>query len=213
MLTFLRKNIGSIERAHSGFVRGLAVNKQGQILSCGDDKNIHLFDVTQSSWDLPLYDDPTYDQYIMDGDSLVVDAPVRSFGSSIIRDERPALSWIGNEPFTSLSHHSSNSQFATSASDGIYIWDYNRSEPLNHLIFGNNPDTYLTVAYNPIEKDILAATASDRSIVLFDLRANTAIRKTVLSVCIKPVYFIQCLISIISVDEYKCPFLEPNGSF
>lgn len=153
-------------------------------MSCGDDKYIHLFDVTQASWDLPLYDDPSYEQQIFDKNALVINAPTKSYSNSIIREDKPSISWIGNEPFTSLSHHPKKFQFATSSSDGVYIWDYNRSDPLNHLTFGNNPDTYMTVSYNLIEKDIIAATASDRSIVLFDLRANVAIRKLVLAVCV-----------------------------
>lgn len=105
------------------------------------------------------------------------------------------LTWVGEEPFTSLSHHYKENRFATSGSDGIYVWDYHRSEPLSHLVFNNSPDTYIKVSYNPIERDILAASASDRSIVLFDLRTNTPIRKTVLSVCINYFLFFEVIIS------------------
>jgi WD repeat and SOF domain-containing protein 1 len=43
-------------------------------------------------------------------------------------------------------------------------------------------DTVMTVKFNPVETDIFASTATDRSIALYDLRGSTPIRKIVLEV-------------------------------
>lgn len=122
--------------------------------------------------------------------------------SSVLKNGgKPIQTWLNKTPYTALSHKwspgsapnvgnvnsgsTSNSStlvsgttFATSALDGVYIWDYERSEPVSNLIWSDTmPDSFLTCSFNPVEYDILAATAADRSMAFFDLRAKGAVRK------------------------------------
>lgn len=72
-------------------------------------------------------------------------------------------------------------QFATGVSETIQVWDEVRSKPLSTLSLGNSTDSIHCIEYNPIETNIIASSASDRSISLYDIRSNTPIRKLVLS--------------------------------
>ena len=62
----------------------------------------------------------------------------------------------------------------------IDIWDHSRSEPVNSFAWG--ADTVTAVRFNPLEPDIFASCASDRSLALYDLRHSTPIRKLVMQV-------------------------------
>lgn len=122
--------------------------------------------------------------------------------SSVLKNGgKPIQTWLNKTPYTALSHKwspgsapnvsnansgvSTNSStlvsgttFATSALDGVYIWDYERSEPVSNLTWSDTmPDSFLTCAFNPVEYDVLASTAADRSMAFFDLRAKGAVRK------------------------------------
>ena len=46
-----RRNLGSVPRAHKGFIRGVTINTEGQILTCGDDKVVKLWDVPNPNWE------------------------------------------------------------------------------------------------------------------------------------------------------------------
>lgn len=234
--------VHQIEHAHRGFVRGLAVNGKGQILSAGDDCVIKLWDVNSPTWipQLDRYDSDAEDEEdealdIMrdvdeDDDSeekgfsasssksksrkstpkksaerrvhdMDVDeetgvharrhgAPVYSTTQVLRNDGKPIETWLCKTPFSALSHkwsRSANNEtsslltgttFATSGTDAVRVWDYQRSEPTSTLVWNDtSPDSFLTCSFNPVEHDLLAATASDRSMAFFDLRAKTAVRK------------------------------------
>lgn len=49
------------------------------------------------------------------------------------------------------------------------------------LAWPNSVDTINKVSFNQVETSLLASCASDRSIVLYDLRTNTPLAKTVLN--------------------------------
>jgi WD repeat and SOF domain-containing protein 1 len=231
-----------IEHAHRGFVRGIAINGKGQILSAGDDCVIKLWDVNSPTWipQLDRYDSDDDDEVdealdIMrdveeDGDSdepksrsvslssrkqkeakkRLENRPVHDMdvdeetgvharrhgaaayqSAGVLRnDGKPIQTWLNKTPFSAISHKWSRSAgnenaelltgttFATSATDGVYVWDYHRSEPTSKLVWSDmSPDSFLTCVFNPVEHDLLASTASDRSMAFFDLRAKTPVRK------------------------------------
>lgn len=66
--------------------------------------------------------------------------------------------------FCSISH-----QFAT-CGDTCQLWEHGRNEPIRTFTW--NVDSLHHVAFNPIDKHILTACASDRSIILYDTRAT-----------------------------------------
>lgn len=80
-------------------------------------------------------------------------------------------------PLSSITAHYREPRFAT-ASAGVEIWDETRTSPLQTLSL--SVDSLHCVRYNPVEVNILASAGADRSITLYDIRANVAIRRLVL---------------------------------
>ena len=137
--------------AHSGFVRGLCVSPSGDsLLSVGDDQIV-------KRWSL-------------------ADAQVR-YSQSDSSALEPTHTILGKTPFTSISHHIRLPLFATSSSQ-VDIWDEERSEPVRSFAWGS--DTVANVRFNPVETNLCASSASDRSIALYDIRGATPLRKVVL---------------------------------
>ncbi|KAL9082903.1 MAG: hypothetical protein Q9159_006104 [Coniocarpon cinnabarinum] len=95
----------------------------------------------------------------------------------------PLSQYHGKTPFTGLSHHRDEPAFAASTATGIHIYDLNRpgATPTQTLQWPTSVDTLTTVSFNPVETSILASAATDRSIVLYDLRTNSPLTKTTLS--------------------------------
>jgi WD repeat and SOF domain-containing protein 1 len=115
---------------------------------------------------------------------------------------KPVNVWSGKHGFLYIDHHWKHHQFATS-SVGIQVWDYTRSEPIHSYEWG--ADSVTTVRFNPAEvccyhtplmcavnasvidlflflqPSLLASTGADRSICLYDVRTDSALRKVVLS--------------------------------
>jgi DDB1- and CUL4-associated factor 13 len=192
-----RTNVGSVERAHRGFIRGLAINADGSILTCGDDKTIKLWTVSSPTWDVtPFADGNPSSSTSSPSVSLIsqFQAPVGALSRSDsvfaggVTQSKPAQTWLGKSVFTSLSHqnpHTNACYFATtSAAACVDVWSYDRSEPVSSMKWsaGGGEESLTSCSFNPIERDIVAATSqSDRSILFYDLRSSQPIRKLVLA--------------------------------
>lgn len=93
----------------------------------------------------------------------------------------PLATWLGDNAFTSLSHHRSKNSFAV-ASGVVSIYDLERhNSPPEVLKWPNSTETITCVSFNQIETSILASAATDRSIVLYDLRTSMPLAKTILN--------------------------------
>ena len=93
----------------------------------------------------------------------------------------PSATWLGNNAFTGISHHRNNNSFAASSSV-ISIYDLERhTAPPEVLKWPSSADTITTVAFNQTETSILASAATDRSVVLYDLRTSMPLAKTILN--------------------------------
>ncbi|KFY85623.1 hypothetical protein V500_08277 [Pseudogymnoascus sp. VKM F-4518 (FW-2643)] len=93
----------------------------------------------------------------------------------------PLATWLGTNAFTGISHHRSKNAFAAS-SGVISIYDLERfTAPPEVLKWPTSTDTITTVQFNQVETSILASCATDRSIVLYDLRTSMPLAKTVLN--------------------------------
>jgi DDB1- and CUL4-associated factor 13 len=90
---------------------------------------------------------------------------------------KPINSFLSPHSLTSIDHHWADKQFATSG-EAITIWDTNRPDPIHSYKWG--ADSVLSVKFNPAEASLLASTASDRSVCLYDLRVSVPMRKFVL---------------------------------
>lgn len=96
--------------------------------------------------------------------------------------ERTAVNtWRSTSMLTSIDHHWGRPMFVTTGAT-VDIWDHFRSQPVNSFEWGC--DMVYTARFNPAEPALLAATAMDNSISLYDLRANNSnankIRKVIL---------------------------------
>lgn len=102
----------------------------------------------------------------------------------------PAATYLGQNSFTGIAHHRSLPNFAASSSV-ISIYDLSRSSaiPLQTLHWPTSTDTINTLAWNPTETSILASCATDRSIILYDLRTSSPLSKVVLGLASNAISF------------------------
>lgn len=93
----------------------------------------------------------------------------------------PTATWLGSNAFTSLSHHRSKNSFAA-ASGVVSIYDVERPTAAPEILkWPTATDTITNVSFNQIETSVLASCATDRSVVLYDLRTSSELAKTVLT--------------------------------
>lgn len=114
--------------------------------------------------------------------SCASDKTVKLFDPYNSAQEAPPLAtWLGQGAFTSITHHRDRPSFAA-ASSVISIYDLSRpsSTPAQTLHWPTATDTIRSVAFNQTETSILASTATDRSVIMYDLRTNSPLAKVVL---------------------------------
>jgi WD repeat and SOF domain-containing protein 1 len=93
----------------------------------------------------------------------------------------PKATWHGGA-FTSVSHHRNLQTFAA-ASDKVSIYDISRASgaPVQTLQWPSAIDTINALQWNQVETSIIASAATDRAIILYDLRTNSPLHRTVLN--------------------------------
>ncbi|RDA88474.1 hypothetical protein CP532_6653 [Ophiocordyceps camponoti-leonardi (nom. inval.)] len=97
-------------------------------------------------------------------------------------DSQPLSSWLGEGPFSSLSHHRSRDAFAAAQSASISVYDLGRhSAAPETLRWPTAVDSITDVSFSPVETSVLASCGADRSVVIYDLRTSTPVFKTVLN--------------------------------
>lgn len=94
----------------------------------------------------------------------------------------PLATYMGQGAFTDITHHRTEAAIAVSSSV-ISIYDLNRpsSVPTQTLRWPTSTDTLTSVSFNQSETSILASTALDRAIVLYDLRTSSPLHKVILT--------------------------------
>ncbi|KAI8009245.1 DDB1- and CUL4-associated factor 13 [Camellia lanceoleosa] len=137
---------------HQGAVRGLTASTDGCVLvSCGTDCTVRL-------WNVPL-------------------ANVMHSDDSSDNSAKPLAVYVWKNAFWAVDHQWEGNIFATAGAQ-VDIWDHNRSQPVNSFEWGK--DTVISVRFNPGEPNILATSASDRSIAIYDLRMSSPARKLIM---------------------------------
>lgn len=94
----------------------------------------------------------------------------------------PLSTYLGQNAFTAISKHRTEPAIAASSSV-ISIYDLNRpsSAPTQTLQWPTSIDTITACSFNQTETSILASTATDRSLVLYDLRTSSPLHRSVLN--------------------------------
>nr|PVC52337.1 hypothetical protein MACL_00000928 [Theileria orientalis] len=178
MWNLLKKQRGKIIGRHEGFVNGLCTNNDGTLLySCGNDKYLKCWKVRDVSKVEELEDE--------EAESL------REYNKPLIEEYKaksePAHAFLSSSILNGLDHHWSSDLIAT-AGDELDIWDGSRSLPI--MKFEWDCQSLYCVKFNPsnVSKkanksnqfNVLASTGADNSVGLYDIRANTPIRKVIL---------------------------------
>jgi len=135
---------------HTGAIRGIAISPDGSSAVTCSD------DCTVRLWKVPY-------------------AP--STVGIVEEDDEPVLEFQGKSGFRCTDHHWTENKFATGGAQ-VDIWDHDRSDPVQQFSWGS--ETITSVRFNPAESDLFCSTGSDRSIVLYDLRSSTPIRKLIM---------------------------------
>ncbi|KAJ8918973.1 hypothetical protein NQ315_016877 [Exocentrus adspersus] len=93
-------------------------------------------------------------------------------------EEEPVNTVLSKTVLTAISHHRKKPMFAT-AGEICQIWEESRNEPIRTIQWG--VDSLHDIVFNPIETHLLAACASDRSVILYDMRENRPLRKVIMN--------------------------------
>lgn len=120
---------------------------------------------------------PSGDHFVSVGDDKTIKV-WNSQAPDIGDDEEPQNTILSRTIITGLSHHRTQSMFAT-CGEVCNLWDETRNEPLQTLKWG--VDTMHAVAFNPVEQNLLATCASDRSLIFYDIREAHPLRKVVMN--------------------------------
>lgn len=114
--------------------------------------------------------------------SCGTDRKIHLFDPFAVADAIPLTTFSGTSAFTSLSHHRSKNAVAAAAGSHICFYDLERfSAAPEEYSWPNATDTINAVRFNQVEQSVLASTASDRSVVIWDVRLSTPVTKTVMS--------------------------------
>jgi DDB1- and CUL4-associated factor 13 len=181
--------------AHTACVRGLCVTPSNDsFLSCSDDKTIKLWRLSPNEHQFVVDDDGDDDDDDDDGGgdrddddddgrsarrkrkAAVTPATVVD-GEEYAREASAndiAMTWTRTYPITDVDYQRSSDTFVSSGL-AVDLWDRNRSAPLHSFTWGY--DSHTATKFNPVERSLFASLSSDRSIVLYDTRAATPVRK------------------------------------
>lgn len=116
---------------------------------------------------------PDGDQFLTVGD----DKSIKIWQISSLTESEPNRTLLCKHILYDISHHETKSIFAT-CGEVVSIWDETRDTPIREYQWG--VDTVHKIAFNPVENEILGAVAQDRSILLYDCRDNTPLRKVIM---------------------------------
>ena len=162
--------------AHEGFVRGICTNSATtHYYSCGADKIVK--------------------HWRYDTDSIET-------GQRANKALEPIQTIVAKTFFTGIDHHWKKPIYATSG-EKIDIWDETRLEPLSSYSWG--VDSHSCIRFNQIECNVLASSAADRSVVLYDIRQAVPMRKVVLEmntngICWNP---LEAMMFTVANEDYN----------
>ncbi|XP_034949411.1 DDB1- and CUL4-associated factor 13 [Chelonus insularis] len=92
-------------------------------------------------------------------------------------NDEPTNTIISRHVLTGVTHHRNKPLFAT-CGEVCQLWEETRNEPIKSFQWG--VDSLHDVKFNLVETNLLAACASDRSIILYDTRDVGPLRKVIM---------------------------------
>lgn len=131
--------------------------------------------VAHDGWVRGIAYTPDGDRFLSVGDDKTI--KIWAADLSELDDEEedgPLTTLLSKTVISSISHHRTQPIFAT-CGEVCQIWEESRNEPIKTLQWG--VDSLHHVQFNQVENNLLAACASDRSIILYDRREGKPLRK------------------------------------
>lgn len=171
-------------KAHNGIVRSICIPEHANyFFSVDDNQNI-------KQWDLSFLSDRVFE---MDSDMQM---------SLQCIDETPINTIVTKNPVYFMDNHR-HKPYLITCGQGVDLWEENRTQPLKSWEWGIDSVNY--IRFNPIECDIAAAAATDRSIILYDIRKPEPVRKVVLAmrsnaICWNPM---EAFVFTIANEDYQ----------
>jgi len=104
-----------------------------------------------------------------------VDKQIKLWEGDEFSDSPEIATIIGKSPFTSCDFALDESSKFITSSSVVEYWDSTRSDPIRRWQWGH--DSYNRVKFNPVETDLACTTVSDKSVVLYDVRADEPMKK------------------------------------
>ena len=164
------------------FIRGITFDATGQrMISVADDKKILTWKTEENEEEEDMC----------------------SLGPKLITE--PLECVTSKSMVSGITHHRFHNTFATCGESSALLWDSGRSHPVKEFQWG--VDSVHTVKFNQIETNILAASASDRSIILYDIRAKTpSIRKVIMELKTNAIAWnpMEAFVFVTANEDYNC---------
>ena len=146
--------------AHQGRIRGITCDPYGELaFTAGTDRTIKCWRVNHG-----------------------VDSSANILASDGSHETKLAVAeaanvYVGQSQFLAVDHHRAASVFATGGAQ-VNLWDHERSDPVHSFKWG--ADSVHAVKFNCVDTNILLSAASDRTMVLYDVRQKTPLKKVVM---------------------------------
>jgi len=194
---FAKPFLGQLGAGHVQGVYSMCKNKStiSSVASGSGDGVIKVWDLTarDEAWRTAGHSN------IVKGLTFTNDNKLLSCGTDGIKlwdpynspsDSLPISTWQEGGPYTALTCHRSGNSFAASSGAGcISVWDLDTSSAPQKIQWPNFADTITDICFNQVETSIIGSTATDRSVILFDLRTNMPVLKTILKFAANRIVF------------------------
>lgn len=118
--------------------------------------------------------------YVPDGERFITvgdDKTIKTYSAVATGEEEPLNTIISKTVLTGITHHRYDATFIT-CGEGCHMWDETRNEPIRMFKWG--VDSLFDIKFNPVQQNLLASCASDRSIILYDTRDTGPLRRIVM---------------------------------
>lgn len=171
-------------KAHNGNVRSICIPNHGRYFFSSDDQqNI-------KQWDLSFLNDN-----IMEMDSELQANLDHTY-------ETPMNTIMTTNPVYFMDNHRTKPYLIT-CGQGVELWEETRTQPLKSWQWGIDSVSY--IRFNQIETDLAVAAATDRAVILYDIRKPEPIRKVVMAmrsnaICWHPM---QASVFTVANEDYK----------
>ncbi|KAK2197209.1 bifunctional WD40-repeat-containing domain superfamily/WD40 repeat/Sof1-like protein/WD40-YVTN repeat-like-containing domain superfamily [Babesia duncani] len=155
MFNLLKKHSGKPLGSHASCVNGICTNRDGSLVySCGNDKYIKC-------WKL-------LEQEMLQSNKEE---------NATTCNPEPVELYLSKSMLNGIDYNWQRDIFAT-AGDVLEIWDGLKSLPISKFEWGC--DSLYCVKFNNSDVNLLASSGGDNSVGLYDIRANSPIRKLLL---------------------------------